>query len=68
MVTAVFVELPAFERHRANYLDDEGFLETSAVADAKSRTWSCNTRNRSIAQASFRVRTDVEKANVVVCA
>lgn len=23
--TAVFVELPAFERHRARYLDDEGF-------------------------------------------
>ena len=23
--TAVFVELPAFERHRAQYLDDEGF-------------------------------------------
>ncbi len=22
---AVFVELPAFERHRADYLDDEGF-------------------------------------------
>jgi len=24
-VKAVFVELPAFERHRAEYLDDEGF-------------------------------------------
>ena len=23
---AVFVELPAFERHRADYLDDEAFL------------------------------------------
>lgn len=23
--TAVFVELPAFERHRAQYFDDEGF-------------------------------------------
>ena len=23
---AVFVELPAFERHRPSYLDDEGFL------------------------------------------
>lgn len=25
--TAVFVELPAFERHRARYLDEEGFRE-----------------------------------------
>jgi len=25
-VKAVFVELPAFERHRADYLDDEAFL------------------------------------------
>lgn len=25
--TAVFVELPAFERHRARYLDDEAFRE-----------------------------------------
>ena len=24
---AVFIELPAFERHRANYLDDAGFHE-----------------------------------------
>ena len=24
---AVFVELPAFERHRADYLDDDGFRE-----------------------------------------
>jgi hypothetical protein len=24
-VNAVFVELPAFERHRADYLDDDGF-------------------------------------------
>jgi len=24
---AVFVELPAFARHRSSYLDDEGFLE-----------------------------------------
>ena len=23
---AVFVELPAFERHRADYLDDDAFL------------------------------------------
>jgi hypothetical protein len=23
---AIFVELPAFERHRANYLDDDAFL------------------------------------------
>ena len=26
IVKAVFVELPAFERHRADYLDDEAFL------------------------------------------
>jgi hypothetical protein len=25
-VKAVFVELPPFERHRADYLDDEAFL------------------------------------------
>ena len=25
MTKAVFVELPAFERHRADYLDEEGF-------------------------------------------
>jgi hypothetical protein len=26
-VKAVFVELPAFERHRAEYLDDDGFKD-----------------------------------------
>jgi hypothetical protein len=25
-VKAVFVELPAFELHRSNYLDDDGFV------------------------------------------
>ena len=25
MVKATFIELPAFERHRADYLDDNGF-------------------------------------------
>jgi hypothetical protein len=32
---AVFVELPAFERHRAEYLDDEGFV-------ALQREWMRN--------------------------
>ena len=27
LVKAVFVELPAFERYRAQYLDDSGFLD-----------------------------------------
>ena len=27
VVTALFVELPAFERHRARYLDDEAFSD-----------------------------------------
>jgi hypothetical protein len=26
LMKAVFIELPAFERHRADYLDDEGFM------------------------------------------
>jgi hypothetical protein len=32
---ALFVELPAFERHRAEYLDDEGFskLQDAMMAD-----------------------------------
>lgn len=28
---AVFVELPAFERHRAEYFDDESFLELQSL-------------------------------------
>ena len=28
-VKAVFVELPPFERHRADYLDDDAFLRLS---------------------------------------
>jgi hypothetical protein len=26
-MNAVFIELPAFERHRSTYLDDDGFLQ-----------------------------------------
>lgn len=35
---ALFVELPPFERHRANYLDDEAFsrLQTALLADPKA--------------------------------
>jgi hypothetical protein len=29
-VRAVFIELPAFERHRSTYLDDEGFSKLQA--------------------------------------
>ena len=34
-VKAAFVELPAFERHRSDYLDDEGFraLQNQLLAD-----------------------------------
>ncbi|MFC4307876.1 toxin [Steroidobacter flavus] len=32
---AVFVELPAFERHRANYLDEDGFLKLQDALLAK---------------------------------
>ena len=32
---ALFIELPAFERHRSSYLDDEGFrrLQSTLLAD-----------------------------------
>ena len=35
---AEFVELPAFERHRAEYLDDEGFraLQNTLMADSEA--------------------------------
>jgi hypothetical protein len=35
---AVFVELPAFSRHRAEYLDDEGFrgLQRTLIADPEA--------------------------------
>src|SRR2546425_7967236 len=35
---ALFVELPPFERHRANYFDDEAFsrLQTVLLADPKA--------------------------------
>ena len=35
---AVFVELPAFERHRAEYLDDDGFrcLQVALLADPEA--------------------------------
>jgi len=37
-VRALFVELPAFERHRAEYLDDEAFsaLQTALLADPEA--------------------------------
>ena len=34
---AVFVELPAFERHRAEYLDDEAFRELQRLLMRDSR-------------------------------
>lgn len=35
---AVFIELPAFERHRSDYLDDEGFrrLQDTLMANAEA--------------------------------
>lgn len=32
---AVFVELPAFERHRQGYLDDDGFLRKLRFGDPR---------------------------------
>jgi hypothetical protein len=37
-MTAIFVELTAFERHRSNYLDDESFLslQTALMANPEA--------------------------------
>jgi hypothetical protein len=66
-VKALFVELPPFERHRAEYLDDEGFsgLQDELMTDPDAAT---SSRERAVCERCATVIRVAERANVEACA
>ena len=62
---AVFIELPAFERHRADYLDDEGFarLQIALMASPLAGDLIAGTGVRKLRFADSRRG----RVNAVVC-
>ncbi len=63
---AVFIELPAFERHREEYLDDDSFrgLQAALMANPEAGDPIVGT----VGCGSYALATRVEaKASVVVC-
>ena len=65
---AVFVELPVFERHRTDYLDDAAFrdLQLLLMLIPKPENTIAGTGGRSMETAFCRCAAR-EKANVAAC-
>ena len=66
-VKAVFVELPAFDRHRAEYLSDDAFRMLQATLMKRARMLA--TRSRALVVcANFALLTrDAARANAAAC-
>ena len=52
-VKAVFIELPPFERHRAEYLDDDAFREFQSLLMLNPEAGDLIPWHRRIAQAAI---------------